>query len=306
MPLPNYNIRSDSFGNYYLGGFQLDSYIEAGYGTGASITCTSTDWTNFLTSAWGSTNWASSGGYYYLRPPSTFEPFTSQVSSSANWRYRLQEFSGSWYGSLNSSLTGVTVCDTSLGIPSSNGLFNSGNCAYGVANSHSLILACVDKGNAGILGTSSNMVYLGWLKDSLFATNDVERIRNFVSGKIVNENTGLENANGPNDTTRRVLGVGSTITCSVSTPGANVSDVVPICQSVNNLALGKMHNLVVYNGTLTIGQLYKIPAAQDPDGNTEQNIWLCVRDSIYGYNGSTYSSTSGKSILMRVWSSNIT
>jgi hypothetical protein len=298
MPLPDYSIRSDSFGNYYLGGFQMDSQVELGYGT-ASVAGTLADFEALLTAAFGATGWATGGtGLYYIRPPVGYDPQTGAVSST-NYR-----FSTTNPGRLNSTLTGGTtdVSSTNTNVTT---VFSTGSRQYAVANSKGIWFVGMPSGGGGELSaTGGSAYYMGWVDDPVFPTNTVDRIRNAVLG-VPRFVPGLRSAGAENSTVAQANYPSSVITCAVSTPGANVSDVVSINVNSSNLALGKIPNSVFYPGTgLTIGRIYRIPPEQDPDGNTEQNIWLCTSQS-GGWDGTSAGTNRGY-LLIRVWSNNIT
>lgn len=306
MPLPNYNTRSDSFGNYYFGGFQVDSQIEAGYGVGTDINATQAEWETFLNNAIGSSNWTKSGTGattdYYFRFANPWEPLTGTISTTANYRFSWMGSAGNKDVRLNTSFSSTPVNITRIGVNHSFFYANSGYASFAVANQYGMWISAMTKGTSGALSaTNAASVYLGWVKDPVFPTNTTERIRNCVIGG--NTNFGCSRAVG--STTLGVVSANNVITCQTSTPGANVTDLCFIDTNTSNLNIGSAHNALVYPGSLTAGQIYRIPPASDPDGNNEQNIWLCTGTSQFAFNGTT-SANATSSRLIRVWSNNIT
>lgn len=311
MPLPSYIPRSDSFGNWYFGGFQMDSIVESGYGAATSINATQAEFETFLNSALGSSNWTKSGTGlstdYYFRFANPWEPLTGTISTTSNYRF-------SWMGStsnddirLNTALTATPVNISRNGVVLGS-FFNNANCPFVVANAYGMWISHATKGtNAGELDTAvGGSMYLGWVKDPVFPTNTNERIRNCVIGQ--GQNNGFSSflcSRSENSTTSGLVSVNNPITCQVSTPGANVTDAIAIDTNSSNLALGRLHNCLILPTSLTIGRLYRIPPASDPDGNTQQNIWLCVSRNHFAFDGTT-SALGTQSRLIRVWSNNIT
>jgi hypothetical protein len=299
MPLPDYSPRSDSFGNWYYGGFQMDSQVEAGYGANHTTAPTQADWETFLTAALGAENWTLSG-YYYLRFANPYEE-QSGVTSNSNYRFYMY---GSQIRFNTRPSTGTPVVLTTAGIISTT-LYNSSFIPFAVANQYGMWYGY------GVAGATSGTVgsvysaYMGWVKDPVFPTNTSERYRNLVAGTFTNDlNTSIASiAPATTSSTKPVFN--SSITCSITTPGANVSDLCVLDPANNYLNIGSLYNSLFYPGTeLTVGQIYRIPPASDPDGNTEQNIWLCA-GQVYGWNGSTGAANAGYK-LIRVWSNNIT
>lgn len=308
MPLPSYSVRTDSFGNYYFGGFQMDSAVEAGYGANTTLAPTQSEWNAFLTAALGSTNWSNpAGNDYYLRVPSSYEAQTGAVSAS---NYRFANVSRPGFGDpilqLNSAVSGG---QSIIDLISADGFFanmySASTVPFAVANQHSLWVAWSGRGT-GTLTTAARSMYFGWAKDPVFPVNTPERVRNLVCGR--GTSTALNSFVSPvasGSTTPSYNFTNSVITCSVSTPGANTSDLCFLNSNYSYLNTGSAHNAVFVPGTgLTLGQIYRIPPAQDPDGNTEQNIWLCA-GQVYGWNGSAGVANAGYK-LIRVWSNNIT
>lgn len=301
MPLPDYSPRSDSFGNWYFGGFQMDNQVEAGYGAATGLTATQSQFDAFLTSAFGASNWARSSTFYYFRPPYANETLTGTVSTSAN--YRFGNVNGS--GQLNTSISGISNITTNVTFPSS--LWNSSNCAYAVANSQGIWMLSAAKSTSGTLTTTVSSSYFGWVKDPVFPTNTDDRVRNAIIGSGTNATGSSFIATKAANSTGALTNcfTNSVITCSTSTPGANVTDLCVLDSQTSYLNIGSLPNALFYPGSgLTPGQIYRIPPEQDPDGNTEQNIWLCA-EQVYGWNGSAGATNAGYK-LIRVWSNNIT
>lgn len=310
MPLPNYNTRSDSFGNYYFGGFQVDSQVEVGYGAGTSIAATQTEWETFLTTALGASNWTKTGTGsstdYYFRFANAWEPLTNAISTTANYRF-------SWMGStlnadvrLNTATTGTPVNISRNGTSLGNMFGNTGYVSFAVANQYGMWIAALRKGTTpGTLGTTAEVCsYFGWVKDPVFPTNTNDRIRNCIIGGSPATNSSFICSRANATTTTGTVSVNNVITCQTSTPGANVTDLCFIDTNSSNLNIGSAYNALIYPGSLTIGQIYRIPPASDPDGNTEQNIWLCTSSTHLAFNGAT-SANANCSRLIRVWSNNI-
>jgi hypothetical protein len=301
MPLPSYIPRSDSFGNWYFGGFQVDSAVETGYGAGTALNQTQAEFDTFLNSALGSANWFRDTQTYFLRFANSYEQLAGNVSAAENWRCS-NNFVNT-FGRINTAPTGAPISLSVANVLNWVGLWSSLNCAFAVANQYGIWVCTAGKGNSGSLTTVVQSMYLGWAKDPVFPTNTTERIRNFLLG------TGISSfvaTRAPSNTTLPTNCVtNSVITCNVATPGANITDLCVLDPLNNYLNIGSLYNAVFYPGAgLTIGQIYRIPPAQDPDGNTEQNIWLCA-GQVYGWNGSAGVANAGYK-LIRVWSNNIT
>jgi hypothetical protein len=306
--LPSYIPRTDSFGNTYFGGFQVDNAVEVGYGVGTLITPTEAQLQTFFTAAFGAANWVKGGSVYYFRFANEFEPLTGPISSSANYRFSWDTTAGGGTIYLNTALTGTPVnMSTSPNLLLAN-ITSSTYSTYAVANAYGmwLLAASEDAANPGQLSSSTemNVFYMGWLKDGVFPTPD--RIRNCViGGNLNNGSNSIRCSRAPGTTLSGLVSLNNVITCESATPGANITDAVAIDTNTSNLALGKLHNCLVTPNALIRGRLYRIPSSADPDGNTEQNIWLCVRPSAFAFNG-TSSAVDTQSILVRVWSNQIT
>ena len=301
MPLPSYIPRSDSFGNWYFGGFQMDSQVEVGYGAATAITATQSQWNTFLNSALGSSNWVNNANDYYYRFANSYEPLTGTISTTQN--YRFVHTSPSTIAYLNTSLTSTPVL---LGVSTflnPQTLWTTGFCGYAVANQYGMWVMYGQNSTPGTLTTNTNAIYFGWVKNPVFPTNTPDRVRNLVvgSGQGVGSRFFI-GTRAPNvNTLQSIFYSNNTISCQTPTPGANTTDISILDPNVSNLNIGSLYNAVYYPGTgLTVGRLYKIPASQDPDGNTEQNIWLCA--------GALRISTGVDAgfKLIRVWSNNIT
>lgn len=307
MPFPSYIPRSDSFGNWYFGGFQVDTLAEVGYGVNTNLSPTQAQFDVFLDAALGSTNWARSGNDYYFKFANPWETLTGTTTTASNYRFSILADPPGDYVIFNTSISGVTAANNYISFDIAS-LYNYGNNAFCVANQYGMWLCIAPDGStANTLSAGVQAFYLGWLKDPVFPVNTNDRIRNIVYGRGTNTtSTWFMSARAPGVTTdMSACAINSVLTCQVSTPGANVSDVVIIDTNVSNLALGSVHNAVLTTTSRTVGAIYRIPPAQDPDGNTEQNLWLCVNGDIRGFNGSSILSES-RSILIRVWSNNIT
>lgn len=304
MPLPSYAPRSDSFGNWYFGGFQVDSSVEPGYGAGTSLTPTQSDFNTFLNSALGSTSWSNSTTAYSFRFNNSYEQLTGTVTQSANHRFNVG--TGTIWG-MNTSPTGrVMMTEGAFGISN---LWAANRCSYAVANQYGMWICYANNGaSAGTLSTSVFSLYIGWAKDPVFPTNTTERVRNLVMGAgTAASGSGAFVVTGAADSSgnKQECFTNSVISCSVSTPGANVSDLCFLNSDQSYLNIGSAYNAVFCPGSgLTVGQIYRIPPSSDPDGNTEQNIWLCA-GQVYGWNGSAGVANAGYK-LIRVWSNNIT
>jgi hypothetical protein len=299
MPLPDYSPRSDSFGNWYYGGFQKDSQAESGYGANHTIGPSEDSFQTFLNAALGS-NWIKSGSYYYIIFSNPYEERTVPVSTT-NYRFNL------YSTSISMNTQPVSDTATTFGVSSLNisTFFSATSISFAVANQYGMWLCYSNKGTvAGTLGTSISSTYFGWVKDPVFPINTSDRYRNLVAGTFT-AGTNSELVAAPGTTSFNYAVLNSAITCSVATPGANVSDMCVLDASNNYLNIGSLYNSLFYPGTgLTVGQIYRIPPASDPDGNTEQNIWLCA-GQVYGWNGSAGTTNAGYK-LIRVWSNNIT
>ena len=308
MPLPSYIPRSDSFGNWYFGGFQVDSSVEAGYGAATGINHTESDFQAFLTAAIGANNWFKNGSNYYFRFDNPYEPLSGIVSNTANYRFVW------FYGSVgNPFAIYVAPTGSPLAIstrPYINFIGSTILCVYAVANQYGMWLVQANKSTSpGELTTTVSSAYMGWVKDPVFPNNTYERVRNLVVGVGSSESginfsfmcTGAANSAGA----IHYCNTSSAITCDVATPGANITDLCFLDINQSYLNIGSAYNALFYPGTgLTVGQIYRIPPADDPDGNTEQNIWLCA-GQVYGWDGSEGVANAGYK-LIRVWSNNIT
>lgn len=295
MPLPDYSPRSDSFGNWYFGGFQMDSQVESGYGAGTQLTPTLSDWQTFIETALGVGNWAtdaSNNDYFIFSNP--WETYSTASTTEYRFSNRIQ--SNRAY--LNTKLSGTATSATYKS--GSVTMYGSGICTFAVVNQYGawFVSASNSSSVVGALSTTITSTYYGWVKDPVFPTDTAERIRNCVVGQIYS-------ANAAGATTlNTTLNANSVITCQVANPDANITDLVVLDSAFPNLAIGSLHNSLFYPGTgLTIGQIYRIPPEQDPDGNTEQNIWLCA-GQLTGWNGTNSVNNAGYK-LIRVWSNNI-
>jgi hypothetical protein len=303
MPLPSYAPRSDNFGNWYFGGFQMDSQVEVGYGAGTALTATQAEFNTFLNSALGSANWVNSGNNYYYRFANSYEPLTGTISTTQNYRF---SHSGQTL-SLNTtpSSTPVLINNGCSFAPQT--LWLSGYCGYAVANQYGMWVVYGIKSTSGTLGTAVGACYYGWAKNPVFPTNTTERVRNLIlgegSGNTSQTFLSTRAASTTDSPTNCITN--SVISCQVSTPGANTTDLSVLDPLNSYLNIGSLYNSVFYPGSnLTLGRLYRIPPNKDPDGNTEQNIWLCA-GQVYGWNGSSGVANAGYK-LIRVWSNNIT
>jgi hypothetical protein len=310
MPLPDYSPRSDSFGNWYFGGFQLDSQVEAGYGANINLVATVSDWETYLDAALGSTNWTNiapttTTANWYFRFANPWEPSTDTMSH-LNYRFwHSVQYNRNY---LNTKLSGTPNGGTYGG--SGFAPYGTGFCIFAVANLYGLwIVRAQNSTNLGQLTSSVNSTYYGWVKDPVFPTNTSDRIRNCVTGQGIGNSGGVSSSflscSGEGTVALTPVVTNSVITCQTSTPNANVTDLCVLDPAVSYLNIGSLHNSLFYPGTgLTVGQIYRIPPASDPDGNTEQNIWLCA-GQVYGWNGSAGTTNAGYK-LIRVWSNNIT
>lgn len=303
MPLPDYSPRSDSFGNWYFGGFQVDSSVEVGYGAGTQLSQTQSEFNTFLNSALGVGNWSNSTNAYSFRFNNTYEQLTGTVTQSANHRFNVG--TGTIWG-MNTSPTGRTMMTEQAF--SINRLWGNQSCAYAVANQYGMWICYASNGStAGTLSTSVFSLYIGWAKDPVFPTNTTERVRNLIMGAGTTasaNNSFVVTGAASSSTNKENCYTNSVISCSIATPGANVSDLCVLNSNQSYLNIGSAYNALFYPGSdLTVGQTYRIPPADDPDGNTEQNIWLCA-GQVYGWNGSAGVANAGYK-LIRVWSNNI-
>lgn len=304
MSLPSYIPRSDNFGNWYFGGFQVDSIVEVGYGAATALNQTQAEWEAFLTAALGS-NWAKTGtgtstNYYFRFAANGWEPLSGAVSSTENYRF-------SWVSSsflLNTVATGtpVTISQSNGSLLKTNLFGGTSYSAFAVANAQGIWIATAAKSTFGTLGNTISS-YLGWVNNPVFPTNTNDRVRNCVIGGA--QSSGFLCSRTPDSTVPGAVSVNNVIGCEIPTTGANITDLTFIDTNTNNLAIGTAPNALVFPGSLTTGQLYRIPPAIDPSGNTEQNIWLCTSVVNFAFNGST-SAGANSSRLIRVWSNNIT
>lgn len=306
MPFPSYIPRSDSFGNWYFGGFQVDTSSEVGIGANTNLTATQDQFDAFLDAALGTTNWTRSGNDYYFKFANPWETLTETTTTTSNYRFAVKSQLPGNPVFFNTSISGMSAAQTPHSYEMSD-LYDSGHNTFCVANQYGMwICRAYDGSTANVLSTNCSAFYLGWLKDPVFPVNTDDRVRNIICGTGGNStSTWFQCTQVPNVTTNiSACAVNSVLTCEVNTPSANVSDVVVIDTNASNLALGKVHNAVLSTSALTVGSIYRIPPEQDPDSNTEQNLWLCTNNQIRGWNGSTISGES-RSILIRVWSNNI-
>lgn len=280
----------------------MDSQVESGYGAGTQISATRSNFDTFLTTGLGASNVNIATNEIYFKFSNPWELITGATGAGSNYRFRLSNLFELAY--FNSSPSGVVNSSGNI-LFQFGPFFSSSLCQYGVINQYGMWLINAPKGSAGTIG-SPTAFYFGWVKNPVFPTNTSERLRNIVWGRGTNNsNTRFTCCRATGTTTVGVCATATTISCQSPTPGANVTDLVVVDTNTSNLAIGSLHNSLVYNGALTPGQIYRIPPSDDPDGNNEQNIWLCVYNSILGFDGST-SVTRAASILIRVWSNNIT
>jgi hypothetical protein len=168
--------------------------------------------------------------------------------------------------------------------------------AYGfaVVNDYSLAYVFWDS----ISRTLPYFVYIGWLKGTGSGGNynGSQYPRNFVY--ICNTVTVAMRINIENATTSQSFTVGNpSLSCLISTPGADATDIILRDSISPNNYIGKPWNLIRLPSTAVIGKIYKNTGIDPDTGQVETDqkaFWMCV---------GTWGTDK---IGMRVWTENIT
>ena len=251
--------------------------------------------TAFLNQAIGSSNHLLDAPNFhrYIRFPAPgIETKTGTVSSNAStYRIRVNETVTSfnqYFGGYPRITTGNSSANTTSfeSIDGSSGDSSSKFC-FRVANSYSFASATFSSNE---LTTLDSFVYFGWLKEPQYTGNPYPRGLVFLqsqTGTYFRPTT--ENATG----TTALQSAANTITtpsitCSISTPGADTTDVIIRDGVSPNNAIGKLYNCVVLPAACVVGGIYKNTGV-DPEGSN-QDKFLCIMN------------WGTKKLGMRIWS----
>lgn len=285
-------INQDNVGNTYL------NYINPAFTGGEPITAYSANWlTSFLTTAYGNdrNRWTASTttGVYNMRFPVAWETITGAIATTAagsltvGTRFQLSNRQDGYL--INSTNANTAVLATGFNVSGTAAASNS--YSFAVCNNNSIAIATFSGYNRdGVVGFK----YYGWLKNGSYTGSNYPR--NFISmarqdgamsNLLVAKRVATENA----ITAADLLQANPTLNCSISTPGANATDVIIRDNASPNNFIGIAWNLMMLPATAVIGGVYKNTGV-DPDGSN-QSFWLCVAN--WGSN----------KLGMRVWTENV-
>lgn len=283
MTLTNLH-NTDAHGNAYFNGFTATN-DNSNPVSNVLPWLTSTQLTTLCTSALGSTNLFSTNTNELFFRLVNDPNISGNVSGTANARYRFRYSAPmeNWNITNTYNLVGPSY---NITMPSANmnSAFNpSIRAVYLTMNSQALCMyfaqSQLDRFNTLNATTRYAFTYMGNLKNGAFTTNE-QYARNLSFMYITNVGTSVAlrvTSEVTNTFTNYAIGgaIGNhPITCSTTTPGANITDLVLREEVGSNLAVGICHNVLRASGALTLGQIYRVPT--DPDGNTSQNNWLAV------------------------------
>jgi hypothetical protein len=280
-------INQDNIGNTYFNERSL-TLGQAGI--------TSTDLTNFCTTAFGAGNFFVDGtDAIYIRPPSTNESLTGNItstSSSANWRFKVG-IGENEAGRNNLRIKSGSANDNSqfIGVSDSGSFSGTLNVStayiYMVANSESICYFAVSNDGGAYNFGLYRFFYAGWTKQGLYT--ETSRFRN-ICGLYRSHNINqAARVASENQTIREplILNDNYSITCQTSTPGADATDYVFRDNASPNRAIGIAHNLIKVNQAIPLGQVIRNTGV-DPDGS-DNPFWKCVGEM------------GNERVLMRVW-----
>jgi len=238
---------------------------------------------------------------------SLLENKINKTASSSNYRFNVQHIINSFSFLSNTTINSSNLTDTTaiqVAGPSysaaSSDFLNA--FEYSVITNNCVIHSGFPEGTSGNLSTtSSGLITYGYLADSVFSGNQVNRSLFSLTIKAGVTTTAFR-VSAENQTTQRtILTTGNAqypITCALDTgdgtiPGANLwATDLWLRDSPSEYAVGRIpHLLLCKTNTLVLGQLVKINTTID--GITNQKVWLVAAN--YG----------SDKLLMRVYTEGI-
>ena len=161
---------------------------------------------------------------------------------------------------------------------------------FAVVNNYSIAIKSFPSNTMSDTSTSSWVVY-GWAKQGVYT--GLQYPRNLVA---LSDSDRQRVTQEELTTATSLLDGNPTLSCAVSTPGANSTDVIIRDSTAPNNYIGKLWNMMVLPSSAVVGRIYKNTGI-DPDTGvveTDQKaFWVCVGS--FGTN----------KIGMRVWTENI-
>jgi hypothetical protein len=234
---------------------------------------------SFFNTAYGASNHAISGTNRYLRfPASGLETKTGTVTTSATtWRVRFEDAGQSNIGIFNylscgnssSNSTVTTQLGAGAGYNSA-----SSDVVFRVANEYSFCQAVF---TSSTLATCAMFVYIGWLKEPSYSglSTYPRGLTNFVfapGSSVTNCRITTENNSAVTliSTANNSI-TNPSITCSISTPGADVTDIVIRDNASPNNAIGKMYNCLSLPNSCNVGEIWKNTGVDPETGGATDN-----------------------------------
>jgi hypothetical protein len=225
--------------------------------------------------------------------------------TSSSWRWAIRDPSN-WVSHIFGGFNGFSQTfpnvrhvsptnGSTLTLPSGS-MFNAGgshNNMIAVTNQFSTAWFTWTSSSQDLTGiTSSNFIYMGYTKDSLYTTAS-----NYIQGQVCLSlpSSGTPYIGRPGIGTWYNCHTGTTanhsITCEVTNPSADTTDLVPREADSNNKGIGRCWNLLRSPTSHPIGTILR-NSTTDPDGSNNP-FWVCV------------APLAGGSVLMRLSVTNI-
>ena len=242
-------------------------------------------------------NTGSSNSVFDIRFPAPWETFTGSISTNLSFRVSdnsrvLAVFiDGAVNMSLLNSANTQNAGSTKIGTYLSRSINASYSFYFGCINNYSMAVAVFNS----IARTTCYWQYVGWLKNPQFATSSGLFPRNCVWVDSADYRIRVATENTTNSQTP--LSQNPSLSCSVTTPGANSTDVIWQDSVSPNNYIGQLWNMMILPSSAQVGKIYKNTGV-DPDTGiveTDQKaFWMCV------------GSWGTDKIGMRVWTEGIT
>ena len=268
------------------------------------------DLSGLLTSAWGDnrerwTKHATNNSAWALRFYGVPETLTGNISAPVGSGLSTGSRTTYAFGTIGTSLTLNSSNDGTLKTVNPFSWPNSASSNpyfFFTVNAYAIVSAAF----TSTARTSGIWSYIGWIRNPAFT--GLQYPRNLVA--IIGTNGGLTGAsrvNIENLTTVQALyrtqdlgGAGifnPAINCSVSTPGADTIEIFLRDNASPYNYIGQPYFLIQGPSSLTVGKIYKnnsMTNGRDWEGS-DNPYWMCI-----------CKPTSGRTLLMRVWTEGIT
>jgi hypothetical protein len=261
--------------------------------SGESFLNTNAVWASLFTAQLTSLRYTVTTGTnynYYLRFNVPWETLSGQVSTT-NYRAALLFATNRIRMNSTGNTSGTVAIDSTGNTQYS----NSSPYAFAVINDYAMAMAFFT--GAG-LTTLTGFAYVGWTKDGAFTERQFPRnLACFCNassgGSILGDRVSQEGLT----TKTTLLTQNPTLSCAISTPGADSAEILIRDSASPNNYIGNMWHTIMLPSAAVNGKVYKNIGIDPDTGNVETDqkaFWLCV------------GSWGSNKIGMRVWTENIT